>query len=196
MKKSSKMFANHLSGRLVAASLVAAFTLNGCATTYQQNLPQFKSVKINERIEFPVDRTRVFIQDGKIVRGFDHYKANCNLEIRTKDSNSVQYVEPGEYTVTSIRETMQHVVRFDMDRKVHLAGVGLGVSFGNIHFASGGFSGSPSDIYRGYHFNVSGDDANVMRVSCRGVYEHPSLAELPTEAEMMLALGNIITINK
>lgn len=182
----------------VFASLSLALALAGCAGSYEKNLPGFRTVTINQIIDFPAGKTRRFIQNGQIVDGFDHYHPNCNLEIRHKDADNLQSVEPGSYSVTGIRQTYENVVRRPYFEETRLAsvdiGVGIGISFGNVHFATGGFNDSPSYIYRGYHFNLQGPDPNVMRISCRGVYAAPADADLPTETEMMTAFGSLITL--
>jgi len=178
--------------KLTFAAMGSVF-LAGCSDVYQQNLPPVKQIQIQQTVEFEPGYTRVFIQQGKIKRGFDHYDTNCNLEIRRKDSENAQTIEPGTYLVTGIRETLEHVVSTFPKSETQIAGIGIGLNFGNFSIASG-ISNSPSYIYRGYHFNLSGADNNLMRLSCRGVYDTPANAELPALKDMRQALGDIVIL--
>jgi hypothetical protein len=179
-------------------SAVLLQLLTSCAGSYEKHLPGFTTVTINQIIDFPAGKTRRFIQNGRIVDGFDHYHPNCNLEIRIKDADNQQSVQPGSYSVTGIRQTYENVVKRPYFEETRLAsvGVGFGISFGNVHFATGGFNDSPSYVYRGYHFNLDGPDPNVMRISCRGIYAAPADAILPTENEMIAAFGSLISLHR
>ena len=154
------------------------------------------SLTVNERISIKPDHTRVFFQDGIIVSQFNHYKHNCNLEVRKKDGDNFQFIQPGTYRITGIRDTLEEVVRLTPGQPVKLA---LHDDTDN-HLTRSLITASvdgdgPSDIYLGMHFYLSGEDANVMRLSCRGALAAPQDAQPPALDEIKQALGNLLTLS-
>ena len=173
----------------VIMASIAVILISGCAIstnttksyTEELSVSPDSSLTINQIIEFKPGKTRVFIQDGMVVSKINRFKSNCNLEIRKKDEENWQSVEPGVYKVVSTRRTLEQVVRF--------------IPGNEILVADASVDSSPSDIYLGMHYYLSGEDANVMRLSCRGVYASLYDAEPPTLQEIRQALGSIVTLN-
>lgn len=150
------------------------------------------SLTINEQISIKPENTRVFIQDGIVVSQFNHYKHNCNLEVRKRDNDNFQFINPGLYRIHSIRNTMENVVRFTPGETVKLAFQGSQEHIPGLLLAE--VDDSPSDIYLGMHFYLEGEDSNVMRLSCRGALAPPWDAQPPTLAQIRQALGNLATL--
>lgn len=183
----------------ISLFLIPLFMLTGCKAVYttysgQPSIAASKGSKIfiNEKIEIKPGVTRVFIQDGIIVGGFNHFKTSCNMEVRKKDEENWQFIEPGEYSITGSQSTLENVVQKKSLKPVMLAASNLAF-YGRPMLASS-VNDSPSDIYLGIHYYLAGPDANVMRLSCRGAYAAPWEAEYPTRTEIVQALGNIINI--
>jgi hypothetical protein len=126
----------------------------------------------------------VFFQRGAITLGYDQYAPGCDLEVRRLDANAVQYVKPGRYPVRSVQDTLEQVV---IAQPLRLAMAGPLLALGDD-------DGGQPDIYRGYHLWLSGADANLMRLSCRGPFSEPSRAFPPSLEEMRAALGPFATI--
>ena len=152
---------------------------------------QFQKIYINEVVVIPPGQARLFFQDGNIVTAFDHYKPNCNIEVKRLDDKNGQQIKPSWFTVTAVQQTLEEVVNLEFDQKVHMARMG-GVENGTWFSL---WDDGPSDIYRGYHFYLSGEDKNVYRLSCRGAYAAPHEAELPSYNEIKHALGDIISLH-
>lgn len=144
-------------------------------------------IEILQEIIVPAGKTRVFMQKGQIVGGFNHYHPNCNVEVRRIDSSSAQSIMPGTYQITGKNEFSEEVVKVIPPKPIKLAVVGQ-MSLASMS------NGGPSDIYRSIHFYLSGKDENVMRLTCRGAMGLPSEAELPNKAEIRESLGDLITI--
>lgn len=179
---------------LRTATLIVLFIplwLNGCAghapkdpaSPYSRVTPG--SVLINNRkIEIPPGSTRVFFQNGKISPAFNHYAANCNIEVNTLDT-AIQYVEPGAYRIIRVQRSMEEIVR---SQSIKLA------AFGPMLAGVGGSGDGSAMIYLGYHLWLESDDPNVRRVSCRGAFADPHEAYPPSIDEIRQSLGNIMTL--
>ena len=165
--------------------------LGGCyASVEPQNgnnalsTSQGSTLSINKKIEIKPSHTRVFIQDGIIVSQFNHYKPGCNIEVRKKDDENWQFIQPADYRVVSSQQTREEVVLFSPGQETMVASL--------LKTAAAGVDGGLSDIYLGIHFHLSGEDSNVMRLSCRGVLAAPHEAKPPTLKEIQQALGDIM----
>jgi hypothetical protein len=176
---------------LVSLALVV---LQGCSTFPDSNTGhKLGTLTLNHLIVVPASNTRVFMQDGKVVDGFNDYRPNCNIEVRRRDDGQQQSINPAVYDVVYIQQTTEEVVNIYSDKPVLLA-------FGNVsnkkmQLGLSSLGSSPSDIYRGYHFGLSGEDKNVFRLSCRGVYAPPDEARLPEFTEIKQVLGEIMSLS-
>jgi len=179
--------------RTLLVPLLALFTASCSLITTKDQKSQshhaVSKVRVNVSITIPSGKTRVFFQGGKIVSQFDHYHPNCNIEVRLRDDNNIQSIQPSTFQVVSIKETLEEVVNLNLLQNMQLAQLNLSQNHSSITF----FDSDPADIYRGYHFYLSGEDSNVYRLSCRGAYAAPSAAMLPTFHEMKHSLGDVIS---
>lgn len=147
------------------------------------------NISIQETITVPASVTRVFIQSGKVVPTFSDYQTNCNLEVRRLDSDAEQTILPATYQITGKTEFQEWVVEHRSKNSVHVASADDRIA------AAIFFEDNSSDVYRTVHFYLSGPDANLMRLTCRGTFASPSVAQLPTKSEIIETLGDLITIN-
>ena len=177
--------------------IISISLLSGCSAVYTTYSGQpaiaalaGSKVIINKKIEVKPGLTRVFMQDGIIVSSFNHYKTSCNIEIRKKDDENWQFIEPAEFSITGSQSTLENVVQNKSDEPVKLASSNR--SFYGKLMADSSVNSSPSDIYLGIHYYLSGPDTNVMRLSCRGAIAAPWEAQYPTPSEIEQALGDII----
>ena len=167
--------------------------MTGCYTSvsYKYNnilLKQATQVNILNKLTVQPGKTRVFIQNGLISNGFNHYHPNCNIEVRKKDDENTQSVLPGIYQVTAVNEFDEEVVKNIIPLKAVKVATIKSVLFASID------NDGLSDIYRSIHFYLSGEDQNLMRLTCRGALGLPHEAELPTKEEINESLGDLITI--
>ena len=172
--------------------LLGSLVLSACATQIPKDtaspyyqVPAGSLVRINRVIEIPPQRTRLFIQHGRLSAGFDHYTPNCNIEVFKRDDFAVQYVEPGGYRITRVQRSQVEVVQAE---PLQLAALDS-----PLLLALEGGDGNAS-IYEGYHLWLEGPDPNVMRLSCRGAYADPSEAYPPSIDQIRQALGGLITL--
>jgi hypothetical protein len=186
--------------RIKALIVSGIFLMTGCNSIYTTYSGQpaiaassGSTIVINEKINVKPGVTRVFIQDGIIVRGFNHYKTSCNIEVRKKDNENWQFIEPAEYNITGSQSTLENVVNSQPLAPLKLAS-NSSAFYGRFTLVGGRGDSSPADIYLGIHYYLSGPDANVMRLSCRGALASPWEAEYPTRIEIDQALGEIIKL--
>ena len=141
------------------------------------------TLKVNQRIEIPPGVTRVFMQNGAIVRNFDQYAPNCNVEVYRLEQERAQYIEPGEYRIHRVQNTVEEVVQ---KQRLQVAALGTGPW---LMMASGG--ADRPDVHKGYHLWVEDPAGNFTRLSCRGAFDTPWDARPPSINQMRRALGDI-----
>ena len=150
-------------------------------------VPVDSSLEIKQPIMIPPGSTRVFIQLGKISRGFNRYAANCNIEVNKIDWGQEQSIEPGVYRVSRVQAVTEEVVEAQPFLVASLHGIGM--------LADGGMDdGGSTLIYEGYHLWLDGPDPNVRRLTCRGSYAEPSRALPPSINQIRQALGDLMTL--
>lgn len=173
--------------------LLVTLWISGCASPAPNDtaspymkVPPGSVLTINRQIEVPPGSTRVYFQNGRVTRGFDHYAPNCNIEVSRLDDAQVQYVEAGEYPVSEVQNTLEEVVR---SRAKQLAALGPMLA------GEGGDGGDGSAmVYKGYHLWLEGADPNVRRLSCRGAYGDAHESYPPSINEIRQSLGDIMTL--
>ncbi len=177
------------------ASMVAflgALFLSACGplvsddpgSPYSQ-VPVGSSLSLHRTMEFPPGRTRVFFQNGEETERFDHYAPSCNLEIRKLDAEAIQYVAPAVYKVSRLQRHFEEVVRKGRPIQLAMAGtqmLAMGMDGGNMR------------IYDGYHLWLEGEDDNLMRLTCRGIYAEMQDARPPSVNEIRTALGELMSL--
>ena len=180
--------------------LVVVFSLTGCNSVYNTysgppkiSASSASTITLNQKIPVEPGKTRVFIQDGRLVDKIDHYKTNCNIEIRKRDDDNWQYIEASQYKITGSQPTEERVVQHQAF-KPELLAFNSAYANSNLFLASAMDDGGPSDIYLGIHYYLSGNDNNVMRLSCRSTYDSPDRAKYPTREEIIDTLGEVVTV--
>ena len=165
---------NHLANRSWTIFLAFSLALAGCnqAALQDPSLPYAKvpvdtSLEIKQPITVPPGSTRVYIQLGKISRGFNRYAANCDIEVAKLDRVNPQSIEPGVYRISRVQRVTEEVVEA---RPVFVASLGGMIAEGGVD------DGGSTLIYEGYHLWLDGPDPNVRRVTCRGSYADPARA--------------------
>ncbi len=149
-------------------------------------VPVGSELDILRTIEVPPGRTRVFFQSGWETANFDHYVPSCNIEVRILLDDTVQYVAPGVYRVERVQRYVEEIVHA---RRIELAAVG------EIMTGLGDGGEGNTMIYDGYHLWLNGDDKNLMRLSCRGVYADLVDARPPGLNEIRAVLGESMELH-
>ncbi|MCB1802198.1 MAG: hypothetical protein KDI82_10970 [Gammaproteobacteria bacterium] len=127
-------------------------------------------------------RARVFVQNGVMVRGFDHYSPHCAFEIRSVDHAGVE-IRPDEFQISQVSGSLQQVVALPPTGLQRVTAVAA-------------FGGHDSSYYYlGYHFMLrSPRQPEVMRMSCYGAYAPPYELQAPNLAEIRATLHGIASI--
>ena len=73
-------------------------------------VPIGTSLEVNQDITVPPGVTRVYMQLGRLVRTFDYYQTNCNIEVRKIDWDNPQTIVAGTYLVTRVQNSTEQVV--------------------------------------------------------------------------------------
>jgi hypothetical protein len=179
------------SSRLLISLLVAAF-MGACSrlvVTDPNALyyvpPPGSRVVVKQRLEVPPERTRVFLQYGKVITKSDlnHYAANCNFEVNTL-TDQARYIEPGDYTVVDSERRTDTIARRG---PVRLAALNLS---GMIDRGDG----PPMEFEEIRLSLTSAVTPDIRELACRGVLTDPSEVLPPTLAEMHEALGGYAEI--
>ncbi len=161
---------------------ILLLALAGCAAMaprYQGGDTGYRFI-LHQPVTIPAGRARVYIQDGKVLSGFDSYEVSCSLEVRTL-ARKARTVKPDTFVVYRIQQFFEEVAAARW-RPVQLASLKLTSVFGS----------GPSDIYRGYHLWLHSDrQPDVLRLTCRGVFAAPWRAYPPTYEEMVETLGKV-----
>lgn len=177
---------------LANATLTICITI-GATACYQGELrtdlqspyyrvPVQSVLALNRAVEIPPGRARVHIQRGETGEKFDPYYPHCSLEVTDVLPERSQIVRPGTFAVVRTQSVSEEVV--DQRRPLMVAAA----SFTLAKMDDGG----ESYIYEGYHLWLENpEQPNVRRLTCRGVFDHPSLARPPSIAEIREALGDI-----
>jgi hypothetical protein len=176
--------------------LVLLFTLvvSGCSSLVVTDPaspffvpPVDSQVVVKQRLTVPPGMTRVFLQHGQVIpkSARDDYAVNCNFDINTL-SDTPRYIEVGTYTVTrSIRRSDDIVRR----HAVHLAALNLSV--GMMLWRG---DGTPVLFEEVVLTLTSTPTSDVRELACRGAMAEATEIQLPTLAEMRLALGDYADI--
>ena len=181
-----------LTGFPVMISLLVLLT--GCAGSGAYYEPASALVgagtllRLNQDLEIPAERTRVFFQRGKVLPdgGFDQYYPSCDLEVRTL-SPEPQRVEKDSFMVTRVEYGQEAVARFE---GVRVAAIGIG-AWSGLWWDRG------ESIFRYVRIWLYSErQPDVMRLTCRGAWEDYFRAEPPNDVEIRIALGHIMTFEE
>ncbi len=175
----------------LAVMITLVVLLTGCAGSGAYYAPASSLVgagtlvRLNQDLEIPAERTRVFFQRGKVLPdgGFDQYYPSCDLEVRTL-SPEPQRVVKDRFMVTRIEYGQEAVARLE---DVRVAAIGIGV--GSALWWDRGES-----IFRYLRIWLYSErQPDVMRLTCRGAWEDYFRANPPNDVEIRIALGHIMT---
>ena len=171
-----------LAGLLAVACSQSGLVRKDTASTHY--LPPVGTlIELHKPIEVAAGRTRVFLQRGAVSAGIDQYAPSCNFEVR-KLSEQPQVISPEDFLVVKVQRVTEEVVR--LAQPVQVAALGLAGLDAD--------SGLPM-ITRGVHLWIGSDtQPDVMRLTCRGGFDDPWRAELPSIDEMRTALGDYASL--
>jgi hypothetical protein len=142
--------------------------------------PVGSKVLLHQALEVPANQSRVFLQQGEVVskKSLDRYVPNCNFEVRSLEQKP-RVIEPGEYPVVKVRLQTEEVVWLESGMKLAFAGAGRW------------FSGQ-SMVSRAVHLTLGSDlQPDLMRLTCRGAFDEPAEADLPSITQIDQALGKL-----
>ena len=174
--------------------LLCTLALAGCTTNIAKGpespyykVPPGSVIRLAERIRIPPNRTRIWIQGGRVVGpGFNSFEPSCNVEVRRLVETGDQFVEPGEFRVTRTQFLREAIVS---------SGRLMVASAGPLRLAEAQDSGGDEFFYEGYHLWVENpSQPDVRRFTCRGLYGFPYETRPPSIAEIRAALGSVASL--
>ncbi len=153
---------------------------------------QGASLVLNQAIEVPAGKARVFLQDGgrgdrqSLLGGsFDQYRPHCAFEIEAVDHDGF-VIRPDTFRISRVQHSLQPVVR--SVSPLRLAALELSMGLDDRGSAA---------YHEGYHFwLVSAAQPTVRRLSCYGAYAEPHDLYPPTLGEIRRVLGRIAEIRQ
>lgn len=186
------MKTSHLIIRTILAVTGMAIIISGCSASLKNSMVRpavspAAIVQVNQQLEIPNGKARVYIQDGAVTtwRNIDKWSTYCSVLMQQKHASGEPKLSvlPGQFKITKVIESED----------------GLGT--GRTYVASLGWIIDAKGYDRSVHviFGVemrlsSADQAGVRALICEkradnlGHYNYPTLAEIKT------ALGDTIEI--
>lgn len=137
------------------------------------------SFRLDQDLEIPSGRARLFLQDGSVVGGRSYYRPHCALEVDSIDHSGFPITAQTFDVIRVQRSTVQIAALSDS----RVAG---------LLTASSSYNNSTDRYHDGYHFWLESDtQPAVMRLTCYGIYARPSDLRPPTLNEIDAALGRV-----
>lgn len=163
--------------------------LVGCASQYVQIengrwvvIAPGSQVVINRSIPVPPGRSRAFLQRGAVIlqRNLDAYHPSCSFEVRSL-SQSASEIRPGRFLIAGVDIGSEEVVELGATKVAALV------------LRDSGDSGPL--VHRFFRFRlVSGEQPNVISLTCRSSLAIQPESRLPVLNELREALGAVAEI--
>jgi hypothetical protein len=171
---------------------IGLLALAGCAIPVapDENSPYYlvpvgSTLKLNQPVDIHAHRARAYIQGGRVL-SFPEvklYYPHCTLEIRTL-KDTVQTVQPGTFTIRKVVQNLNDGVSSGQRQLAH----------GGIRLVSGSDGGLPILMYATHLYLYSGEQPDVLRLTCQQMNETNSRAVHVTIREMRTTLGSLINL--
>ncbi len=179
---------------LIAFSL-SCHCLSACGpvtikdTTTQSFTPLQRGVlELHLEVVIPANRTRVFLQQGRLLHGINEYYPHCQLRVRNI-LEQAQTVQADRFTFDKVFGTLDQVVSSD---PVQVAAVGAAVIAGGG--GNGGGNGEGRQMYMYFMALHSEQQPQVTFLVCGGALVEPAFAEYPSLQDIQTALGDYATL--
>gem|GEM_PF-1111882 len=178
-------------GRVMKAILLFGLSLlltacQSAGVIYSRDSGAYQAIELelNQSLTIAPERTRVFIQDGRVfanVATTDHYRPQCALEVEHRRPNA-QSIAAGRFIIARVQGLIDSVVQ---SRELQLAGL---IVTGMVD------DGAPM-VHTGYHFWFKPNTAQLRRMSCYGVFAEMQNAEAPTVEDIRVALNGVAQLS-
>lgn len=168
-------------------SLLLAGCLGGASVRVDHSANRYLDlvgghVELHQPLQVEAGEARVFLQQGKVRKGFDFYRPHCSFEIRNVQHPGVT-IAPGRFEITRVTHVMTEVVQ---QKALHFAALLVSQVDGD----------GISQRFEGYHFRLHASrQPQVFRMSCYGIHAAPGDLEAPTLKEVREALGSIASLH-
>jgi hypothetical protein len=177
------------------AFLFSCHCLSACGpltikdTTTQSFTPLQRGVlELHQEVVIPANRTRVFLQDGRLLHGINEYYPHCQLRVRNI-LEQTQTVQADRFTFDNVFGTLDQVVSSD---PVQVAAVGATVIAGGG--GNGGGNGEGRQMYMYFMALHSEQQPQVTFLVCGGALVEPYFANYPSLQDIQTALGDYATL--
>ncbi len=166
--------------------VLAALSLTACANLAPKDekspfyaVPAGSRIVLHHDLQIPPDRARVYLQNGKVVKGPSPFSPYCQFEVND--------VLPAGQTLKADEF---------MVRKTQMAEEFIASRSPFIMAASGGGNSGSRDLLLAWHLWLeSPRQPNVRRMICGGKIDTPYRARRPSINEIRAQLGDIATLN-
>ena len=181
---------------ILIAFLFSCHCLSACGpltikdTTTQTFIPIQRGVfELHRDVVIPANRTRVFLQDGRVLYGINEFYPHCQLRVRNI-LEEAQTVQADRFSIDRVFGTLDQVVS---SGPVRLAAAGATVIAGGGG-GNGGGNGEGRQMYTYFMALHSDQQPQVTFLVCGGALKEPAFAEYPTLQDIQTAIGNYATL--
>jgi len=181
---------------ILMACLLSCHCLSACGpltikdTTTQSFTPLQRGVlELHQEVVIPANRTRVFLQQGRLLHGINEYYPHCQLRVRNILEHA-QTVQADRFTFDKVFGTLDQVVSSD---PVQVAAVGATVIAGGGG-GNGGGNGEGRQMYMYFMALHSEQQPQVTYLVCAGALVEPFFADYPSLQDIQTALGDYATL--
>ena len=186
------MRTSHLIVRTMVA-VTGIIVISGCGASFKNNtvrpsVSPAAIVQVNQQLEIPNRKARVYIQDGAVIplgKRIDKWSTYCSVRMQQKHASGEPKlsVSPGQFKITKVIERDDNIG----SQRTYVASLGWGFGLASNHH-------NTNVIFEVEMRLASAEQPGVRSLICekrsdnRGLYNHPTLEEI------RIALGNTIEI--
>jgi len=185
------MKTSHPNMRTILAVTGIAIIISGCGaslknTMVRPSVSPAAIVQVNQQLEIPTRKNRVYIQDGAVIalRDKDEWSTYCRVLMHKRHATNEPklIVSPGQFTITKVIETEDNTG----SRRTYVASLGW---FIDVRFDR------PVHVIFAVEMQLSSaDQPGVRALICEKRSDNLGRYNYPTLEEIRIALGNTIEI--
>lgn len=152
-------------------------------TDNQLNIPiQDWQLVLHRGVTIPANRTRIFLQNGRLVYGINEFEPHCQIRVKTIAEHT-QTIAADQFRIERVFGTEDQVVT---SGRIRLA------ANGGMVMAGGGNGNGESRIIYLYFLTLKSDkQPQVSFLVCGGLLDEPPLADYPSVQDIRRSLGDV-----
>ncbi len=187
------MKTSHPNMRTILAVTGIAIIISGCGaslknTMVRPSVSPAAIVQVNQQLEIPGRKNRVYIQDGAVttLRNIDKWSTYCSVQMQQKNSpgGPKQNVSLGQFKITKVIESKDN----NDTRRTYVASLGWILDVAKDENRA-------INVFFSVEMRLkSAQQPGVRSLICEKRSDNRGLYNYPTLAEIRIALGNMIEI--